>query len=70
VRTYLLRSAEPVKDLTARAINALMRGGIKTMGDLARAAPEDIAKKRNLGVKSLEPALSMRDKFIVENNTL
>jgi DNA-directed RNA polymerase alpha subunit len=70
VRTYFLQSAEPVKDVTVRAINALMRGGIETMGDLTRAAPEDIAKRRNLGVKCLELALAMREKFIAENNTL
>jgi hypothetical protein len=42
VRPYFMRNAEPVKGVTIRAINALMRGGIMTMGDLARAAPEDI----------------------------
>lgn len=40
-------------DLPTRIANALRKGGYKTVKDLTQATPEDIAKVKNLGEKSV-----------------
>ena len=50
-----------------RTINCLVRGGINTMDELCEASMEKIDLIRNMGVKTRELALAMRDKYIAEN---
>ena len=50
-----------------RTINCLVRGGIKTMEELSLASMERLVRVRNMGVKTRELALVMRDKYIAEN---
>jgi DNA-directed RNA polymerase subunit alpha len=40
-------------ELSIRSENCLMRGGIRTVADLARCTREDLLKIRNLGKVSL-----------------
>ena len=49
-----------------RTINCLVRGGIKTMDELCGASMEQIYRIRNMGVKTREIAIAMRDKYIAE----
>ena len=49
-----------------RTINCLVRGGINTMDELCGASTEQIDRIRNMGVKTRELALAMRDKYIAE----
>ncbi|GHU80504.1 hypothetical protein FACS1894191_5930 [Clostridia bacterium] len=73
MRTYFLRSAERIPDVTVRAINALMRGGYETMSKLCAAPEERLKKVRNLGEKCFALALAMREQYAseqeAENNT-
>ena len=51
-------------DLPTRIANALRNGGFKTVGSLAQATKEDVAKVKNLGEKSVkivEEALAKRE---------
>ncbi|GHV42608.1 hypothetical protein FACS1894187_24960 [Synergistales bacterium] len=74
VGTYFMRSAEPVKGITVRAINALVRGGFETMNKLCAAPEERLKKVRNLGEKCFALALTMREQYAseqeAENKTL
>ena len=65
ISTYFFEHAPSTElhSLTRRAVNALVRGGIETMDMLCEAAPEKLLRIRNMGVKSLELSLIMRDKY-------
>lgn len=45
-------------DLPTRIANALRKGGYKTVKDLTQAAPEEIAKVKNLGEKSVDSVVA------------
>ena len=62
VQTYFTEHA-PEKN-RIRTINCLVRGGIKTMDELCGASMEQLARIRNMGDKTRELALAMRDKYI------
>ena len=50
-----------------RTINCLVRGGISTMDELCHASMERLVRVRNMGEKTREIALAMRDKYAAEN---
>ncbi len=66
--TYFSQHSPPGlrNDLVNRAKNALLRGDIKTMEALAQLTPNELARVRNLGAKSLEVALIMREQYIMD----
>jgi DNA-directed RNA polymerase subunit alpha len=45
-------------ELPTRVANSLRHGGYKTLGDLAGASAANIAKVKNIGVKSVEEIIS------------
>ncbi|GHU79783.1 hypothetical protein FACS1894191_3380 [Clostridia bacterium] len=67
MKTYFLRSAERIPDVTVRAINALMRGGYETMSKLCAAPEEKLKQTRNLGEKCFALALAMREQYASEH---
>ena len=49
-------------NLPTRIANALRRGGYGTVVDLTKAKAEDIAKVKNLGVRSIEVIIEVLKK--------
>jgi DNA-directed RNA polymerase alpha subunit len=49
-----------------RAINSVMRARIDTMDELICKTPEELAKIRNAGAKSLELIYLLREKYAQE----
>lgn len=57
--------------ISPRTVNALMRGGVDTIGKLMRADSERILSIRNLGKKSFEEALCLKKqipKLLIQSN--
>ena len=57
--------------ISPRTVNALMRGGVDTIGKLMRANNERILSIRNLGKKSFEEALCLKKqipKLLIQSN--
>ena len=55
----------PIKelDLSVRSMNCLLRGGIRTLGELCALRPEEIAGIRNLGKKGVDEILAMQHRL-------
>jgi len=72
VDTYIRENAPATFSqlLTNRVISALMRMRVETMSALAALSVKDVAMLHNIGEKSLELALLMREKYISEQNDL
>lgn len=68
VRTYFALGAPQIPGVTVRAANALLRGGIDTMDELAGKSDYELGRVRNMGAKTRELAIAMRDKYVSENN--
>jgi len=66
VRTYFERHEDSESNISVRAVNALIKGGINTMGELCAADEKKIKKIRNLGDKCFEYAQMMREKYTLE----
>ena len=66
---YFIQNAPPAfkPPIVNRAVNALRRRGISTMGELCALSLDDLKKVRNLGAVSLEIALQMREKFLLNH---
>ena len=64
--TYFLENAPPAypETLVKRTAKQLCREGIDTMEVLAGTSVECLKKARNIGEKSLEVALHMRDMYL------
>ena len=56
VKPVVLIDARPIQDLnfSIRSINCLLRGGVKTVGDLISKSRDELLKIRHLGKKSLD----------------
>ena len=62
------RSRDAPESVVTCAINGLVRGRVETMEQLLGKTPEELARVRNIGVKSLELILSLRDQYAAEKN--
>ena len=60
-------SRDAPRGAATRAATSLRRAGIETMSQLAEATPEQIARARDMGGKTLPVALDMREKYMAEN---
>ena len=67
LEAYFDKHAPKKKSVTNRVSFALRRSGISTMSALCAMSVEELKKVRNLGEKSLEIALMMREKYAAEN---
>ena len=54
------------KDNRTRTMNALVRGGINTMGELCTIPDEKLRRVRNLGIKCYELSHAMRDMYLAD----
>ena len=66
VQTYFNQHNDSESNISNRAINALTKGGITTMDELCAADMKDIKDIRNLGNKSLEYVIAMREKYMAD----
>ena len=67
LRTYFLENSHPAysETLVKRTAKQLGREGIESMEVLAGTSVDSLKKARNIGEKSLEVALYMRDMFLI-----
>ncbi len=54
------------RDILKRSTNALVRGDIKTMDELADASSEKLTRVRNMGAKCLELVFQLQERYITE----
>ena len=65
VKPVVLIDARPIQDLnfSIRSINCLLRGGVKTVGDLISKSRDELLKIRHLGKKSLDEIDERLDEY-------
>lgn len=68
VETYFHEHAPAeLQSVTNRAIIALRRAGIETMGVLCAASKQELERVRGVGAKSFKLTMLLREKYAAEN---
>jgi len=70
IQIFFAKHAPSTKlhSLKRRAVNALVRGGIESMDMLCDTPIEKLERIRNLGTKSLELTILMRQKYLEQKS--
>ena len=66
VQAYFELHDDSVSNISVRAVNALIKGGINTMDELCATDMKKIKKIRNLGDKCFEYVLMMRENYMAD----